>query len=82
MVSKCANTLCSASFRYLHSGKLFRFDARHSPDVADAAVGKARKSVELFWLCEECTRRFTVVWDPAEGARAIALIDQSLRPAS
>lgn len=81
MVSKCANPGCPASFRYLHSGKLFRFDARYSPESM-AAVRVNRNTAELFWLCEDCAERLIVVWDPEEGARTVALDNTCLRRAS
>jgi hypothetical protein len=80
MVSKCANPLCSASFRYLHTGKLFRFDAKHSSE--STAVRLPRNGAELFWLCNNCVEEFTIVWDPAEGARTIRLGNGDLRRAS
>jgi hypothetical protein len=80
VVSRCANPACFSTFRYLHAGKLFRFDARYAP--GDSAVGKARPSSELFWLCEDCIKSLTVVWDPADGARVVAREPRPLRIAS
>jgi len=58
MVSKCANPACSASFRYLHSGRLFELgtDVPH-PDALDSPL----QTMEYFWLCEECARTLEVV---------------------
>jgi hypothetical protein len=58
MVSKCANPACSASFRYLHAGRLFELetDVRH-PDALDSPL----QTIEYFWLCEDCARTLEVV---------------------
>jgi hypothetical protein len=44
MLSKCANPACSAQFRYLHDGKVFRVDleeraAGHTPVRASQPTG-------------------------------------------
>ncbi|MBV8207674.1 MAG: hypothetical protein JO041_12840 [Acidobacteria bacterium] len=63
MVSKCANPGCSATFRYLHDGKVFRveFDTR----------GNARKP-EYFWLCGDCASLMTIATD-AQGITLVSL---------
>lgn len=58
MVSTCANPACSVTFRYLHEGRLFHVA------VGSAAPEKVA-TLELFWLCVECSRKMTVVSDPA-----------------
>jgi len=62
MVSKCANSACSATFRYLHQGTLFHVE------IASAGPEKAGNyetaTLERFWLCAECSRKMTVVSDP------------------
>jgi hypothetical protein len=81
MVSKCANPACSVSFRYLHTGKLFRFDARYTAESA-ASARVARNTAELFWLCGDCAKKLVVVWDPDEGARTVARDHNALLRAS
>jgi len=54
MLSKCANSACNASFRYLHEGKVFRLEREHSDDVHS-------HSFEYFWLCVTCANLLTVV---------------------
>jgi hypothetical protein len=49
MVSKCHNPKCSAEFRYFGDGKLFEFP----PD-------SIRESSQLYWLCDDCVRSFTL----------------------
>ena len=57
MLSKCAHPTCFAQFRYLHEGRVFKVRlpafARH--------VGTHR--IEHFWLCEECARSLTIVFE-------------------
>ena len=48
MVSKCANSWCSA-IRHNHEGKLFRLDI----DLENMAGGDERKT-EYIWLCACC----------------------------
>ena len=53
MVSRCFNPPCSARFRYLEDGSLFRLE----PDaVTRAPVIEA----EYFWLCNRCAATFTL----------------------
>ena len=51
MVSKCFNPLCSARFRYLEDGQLFRLEPDSSPAMVDA---------EYFWLCNRCANSMTL----------------------
>jgi len=70
MLSKCANPACSASFRYLHNGKLFRVErpaertARSNLDFDDQrTVRKPASRIEFFWLCDECSAVMTLAFD-------------------
>jgi hypothetical protein len=67
MLSKCANPKCNAVFRRLGQGRLFEanFDdamRRRRSGSADAALQmrKEPKSVEHFWLCDECAQHMTI----------------------
>jgi hypothetical protein len=73
MVSKCSNSRCSASFLYLHTGKLFRFDTPNGKAGTDWDAPKPLNRVEFFWLCEACAMQFTLVTDANIGARVVAL---------
>jgi hypothetical protein len=54
MLAKCVNPLCSASFRRLAEGKLFRLEA-------DLALGSSEAyRVEYFWLCHRCSSAMTL----------------------
>lgn len=54
MVAKCSNPSCSAPFRYLEDGRLFRLER-------DPALGASQsKRVEYFWLCQRCSSTMTL----------------------
>ncbi|MBZ5628964.1 MAG: hypothetical protein LAO06_08870 [Acidobacteriia bacterium] len=61
MLSKCANPACSASFRYLHEGRIFTLlcepEFRGAHAVWDRA---AEQHVARFWLCDACSQTMTV----------------------
>jgi hypothetical protein len=65
MLSKCANPVCSATFRYLHQGRIFQLVP--GPAVEWAAAKNGLLPVERFWLCDACSIEMNVIWD---GARA------------
>lgn len=65
MLSKCANPVCSATFRYLHQGRIFQLVLTPAAELAAAENGLLR--VERFWLCDACSKEMNVIWD---GARA------------
>jgi hypothetical protein len=81
MLSKCANPGCSASFLYLHEGKLFRFDT----DFESAARPKTEKTarrVEFFWLCGECAAQFTLRYEKGVGVTTVPAPEMQVRSAS
>jgi hypothetical protein len=80
MLSKCANPGCSASFHYLHQGKLFRWDTRTSAGEKGSAFGtdpgekKPSRRVEFFWLCGDCASQMTLIFDRSSGVTTQPLI--------
>jgi hypothetical protein len=65
VLSKCANPVCSAPFRYLHEGKLFRMEMESGGHNAtglgaDPELRKPGRRVEFFWLCDQCASRMTL----------------------
>ena len=67
MISKCANPACFARFRYLHEGKLFRFEREAKEDSQlqlgfDPKLRKHSPGVEFFWLCEKCAGSLTLIY--------------------
>ena len=54
MLAKCTNPSCSASFRHLADGSLFRLEAGQT-------VGSPKaEATEYFWLCESCSAGMTL----------------------
>lgn len=67
---KCANPACPAAFRWTGGGKFFRF----RPDPPSQSGGNATADtpggthgVRHYWLCERCSRMFTIVYDQGCG---------------
>ena len=79
MVAKCNNPSCSAEFRYLHEGKLFRLDLEPTARCREPRV-------EYFWLCGHCSARMTLSLrldgEVAVTARETVHQDNRLRRAS
>ena len=82
MLTKCSNSSCSASFRYLHSGRLFHFEKRLRPTLEAEAPRMRSNGVEFFWLCEDCAAEYTLVPDRAQRVRVVPLAPRALRAAS
>ena len=64
MLSKCLNPTCSATFQYLHDGRVFHLEI---PAPGDNGSFRRR---EYFWLCGRCSQGFTVV--VKDGAPALS----------
>lgn len=61
MLSKCANPNCSASFRYLHEGQLFRVGrATNGNGGSNGLEKKLPQHIEYFWLCDSCAPLMTL----------------------
>jgi hypothetical protein len=74
MVSKCANPGCTAPFLYLRHGKLFCMEtsvpvAKAPGFGADPVVESRSRSVEFYWLCDDCCGSMTVVYTPGIGVK-------------
>ena len=72
MLSKCTNPECSATFLYLHRGKLFRLETFGRADrrrLLEDQIGdsKPMRRIEFYWLCEDCAEKMTVTFDKKEG---------------
>ena len=72
MLSKCANPGCSASFLYLHQGKLFRLETGGNGDdtrvdLADSQGKQPSRRLEYFWLCDACASLMTVSFKKGVG---------------
>jgi hypothetical protein len=64
MLSKCANPVCTETFRYLHQGRIFHVSPSPAMQVAAEAKGLI---AERFWLCDDCSTKLTVIWDGAQA---------------
>lgn len=75
MLSKCANPGCSATFLYLHEGKLFRMDSSGEiPGSSPVArVTKTARRVEFFWLCAPCAAELTLGYNKETGITVVPL---------
>ena len=73
MVSKCANPDCANSFRYFHQGKLYRVETDAGADRRRVTFGAENKEpgllrrLEFYWLCDNCSEAFTLVYDRKNG---------------
>lgn len=74
MLTNCAAPGCSATFHYLHQGRVFVFEPG-KPGKAQPAdpADPAPASVEprYAWLCEECSRKFIVASDDHGNLRLV-----------
>jgi hypothetical protein len=73
MLSKCSNPGCSATFRRLQTGKLFRFDSPNRRWSENSSTPKSPRGVEFFRLCEACAGKFRLVSNATEGTRVISM---------
>jgi hypothetical protein len=69
MLSKCANPQCTASFRYLHDGKLFRMEVPAALAVMqdNRNAKKPPHRTEFFWLCDACSTQMTLTYSKELG---------------
>lgn len=68
MVSKCANPVCTASFRYFHTGQLFRLDSSTaSASDSENGMNPHAPRLEFFWLCDDCAANLTLTFQKGVG---------------
>lgn len=70
MHPKCANPACPTAFHWLAGGKFFRF--RDGLKLAHAGTSgtlpkKDEGGARHFWLCERCSRVFSLTYDEMHG---------------
>jgi len=79
MLSRCANSKCCKPFLKLREGKLFLVETDRVTKPGEAAVPpfvRARQQqrlVEHYWLCDECAKQWTLVYDRATGVALVPL---------
>ena len=73
MLSQCANAKCSKPFLKLRDGKLFLVETDRVAKPGEAAVPpfvrarQRQRHVEHFWLCDDCSAEWTLIYDPDRG---------------
>lgn len=78
MISTCANPQCGTAFHYLRRGRLYRFDLRRPKepcvDVPNAiCASKPSHASVYFWLCCDCSRKYTVRFSSYQGVSVVPL---------
>jgi hypothetical protein len=72
MLSKCANPGCSATFLYLHQGKLFRHENQaNGSENPDPSTKKLVPRIEFFWLCDDCASTMTLKYQKGAGITVV-----------
>ncbi len=79
MLSKCANPACLAPFLYLHEGTIFNIEVE-SPRVDGASNAPRVRKLEHYWLCSNCARSMTVVYEHGRVVTRLARL--ALMPAT
>jgi len=87
MISHCANRACALPFHYLRGGRLYRFDlkAPSTPcaDVPNAICSqKPSHATVFFWLCEQCSKRYSLHFDVREGTRLVPRTHHTAKPST
>jgi hypothetical protein len=65
--SKCANPGCSTPFDWHLHGRFFCLPRARSCEhgnFASSGTPSNRREQEHFWLCERCSKAFTLVYEP------------------
>lgn len=73
MLSQCANSQCSKPFLRLRDGKLFLVETERLPKPGQASgppfvrARQQQRQVEHYWLCDECAKLWTLIYDRERG---------------
>ena len=78
MLSRCANSQCGKPFLKLRDGKLFLVETERATKLREAMppAGRARqqqRSVERYWLCDDCSAQWTLIYDREAGVKLAPL---------
>jgi len=81
VISKCANPQCTATFRFLHDGKLFQFEMKLFDELLIAPStashnDKPMRKIECFWLCDSCASTMTIVCEAQTHRIAIVPLQE------
>jgi hypothetical protein len=72
VLEKCANPKCSAVFRHLGDGMLFRVPRVETKSGSSGATKKT-VTMEHFWLCAKCAETMTLGIDRHRKVKVIPL---------
>jgi len=73
MLSQCANGICGKPFLRLREGKLFLVETDRINKPGEAApppfvrARQQQRLVEHYWLCDDCAKEWTLVYDRERG---------------
>jgi hypothetical protein len=79
MLSRCANSQCSKPFLRLRDGKLFLVETDRLTKSGETAVPpfvrarQQQRCVEHYWLCDDCAKVWTLVYDRNRGVTLASL---------
>jgi hypothetical protein len=76
MLYKCVNPACSVPFRRLNEGKLFVVQMPSEHRFSKTAIGQKRsglRKVKHYWMCDDCARHLTLVFDAERGIETVPL---------
>lgn len=73
MLSRCANSQCGKPFLKLREGKLFIVETEDTMMAAESSAPlssrprPAQRRVDHYWLCEDCTLVWTLIYTRESG---------------
>jgi len=79
MLSHCANLRCRKPFLRLREGKLFLVETERTTKPGEPSIppfGRPRQQqrlVEHYWLCDECSGQWTLIYDREQGVALATL---------
>ena len=84
MISHCANRACARPFHYLRGGRPYRFELKAPnwpcTDVPNAICSaKPSQATVFFWLCEPCSRKFSLQFNCRDGAGLTPLLHEEAK---
>jgi len=72
LLHKCANPICSVTFRDIHVGKLFLVETS-AIGVASKFRHRSRTIHQHYWLCDQCSRGLTLMFEKERGVIPVPL---------
>ena len=89
MLAKCLNPQCTARFRYLWEGRLFRIDFSEArrrkialAGVMPVCTSDRERPIEHFWLCSSCAASMTIEVSEAGDVRLKSIEQGARKPAA